>query len=401
MATQLLQRRTPQAVVRGYQAQRPALLRIDPILMLAVLALFIYSLVVIYTATDTDIPGNPGYFVVRQGIYGVVGIVFMLLIARLDFIRLRAFNSWFYAIVIGANLAVLGLGTAAHGSKRWIQLPSFTFQPSEIGKVFLILALAGLVAERARRIHEAKTTLLVIGLAVLPALIVIAQPDLGSGIVYVIIATAILFLAGTRWQHFAVLGAATVVLIVGVLFIAPDLGIHVLKPYQVDRLTAFVHPSNNPQSQGYQLNQSVTAIGSGQVVGKGPAGATQTRLNFLPAHQTDFVYSVIGEAFGFVGSVAALALYGVILWRALRIVATARNLYGALVAGGVTAMLMFQVFLSVGMTLGLLPITGVPLPLMSYGGSSVIVTFVAIGLLQSIRAHGREATGASSRGSFA
>ena len=175
----------------------------------------------------------------------------------------------------------------------------------------------------------------------------------------------------------------------GVLVGAPAAGVHVLKPYQVDRLTAFINPTDNPRKQGYQLRQSQVAIGSGQKTGRGPEHATQTKLDFLPEHHTDFVFSVVGEEFGFMGAALVLSLYALLIWRALRILTMAKNLYGALIAGGVAAMLMFQIFVNVGMTIGIMPITGVPLPLLSYGGSSVIVTFLAVGLLQSIHVQAR------------
>jgi rod shape determining protein RodA len=152
----------------------------------------------------------------------------------------------------------------------------------------------------------------------------------------------------------------------------------------VDRLTAFLNPSDNPRSQGYQQNQSRIAIGSGRKTGRGTAKATQTRFSFLPEHHTDFVFAVVGEAFGFLGAAIVLSLYALLIWRTLRVLTLAKNLYGALIAGGIAAMLMFQVFVNIGMTIGIMPITGIPLPLMSYGGSSVLVTFLAVGLLQSI-----------------
>jgi rod shape determining protein RodA len=166
-----------------------------------------------------------------------------------------------------------------------------------------------------------------------------------------------------------------------------------MKPYQVDRLTAFLHPTDNPREQGYQINQSLAAVGSGGKTGRGNQ-ATQTKLDFLPEHHTDFVFSVVGETFGFVGAALVLSLFALLIWRSLRILTMAKNLYGTLIAGGITAMLMFQVFVNVGMTIGIMPITGVPLPLVSYGGSSVIVTFLAIGLLQSIHAQARETAAA-------
>jgi len=179
---------------------------------------------------------------------------------------------------------------------------------------------------------------------------------------------------------------AKVIAAVGIAFTlvaAPAAGIQVLKPYQVDRLTAFLHPTSNPREQGYQVNQSLTAVGAGGKSGRGDQ-ATQTRLDFLPEHHTDFVFSVVGEEFGFIGAALVLSLFALLIWRSLRILTMSKNLYGALIAGGITAMLMFQTFVNVGMTIGIMPITGVTLPLMSYGGSSVIVTFLGLGLLQSI-----------------
>jgi rod shape determining protein RodA len=233
-------------------------------------------------------------------------------------------------------------------------------------------------------------------LAIVPAMLVVIQPDLGSGLVYMAIAVAVLFVAGTKWTHFAVLGILSVAAIAMVLVVGPAVGVQVLKPYQVDRLTAFLHPTADPRSQGYQLEQSIVGIGAGQKTGRGTQDATQTKLNFIPEHHTDFIFSVVGEQYGFAGAALILALYALLIWRALRILTMAKNLYGALVAGGITAMLMFQVFVNVGMTIGIMPITGIPLPLMSYGGSSVIVTFLALGLLQSVHAQAK-VSGSKSR----
>jgi rod shape determining protein RodA len=226
-------------------------------------------------------------------------------------------------------------------------------------------------------------------LALIPAILVVAQPDLGSGLVYLAILGAILFIAGTPWTHFAALGGLAAVALAVVLIAAPAAGIEVLKPYQKDRLTAFLNPGENRGKEAYQINQSLTAIGSGGKTGRGDE-ATQTKLDFLPEHHTDFVFSVVGEEFGFVGAALVLSLFALLIWRALRTLTMAKNFYGALVAGGITAMLMFQVFVNVGMTISIMPITGIPLPLMSYGGSSVITTLMAIGLLQSIHAQARD-----------
>jgi rod shape determining protein RodA len=366
--------------------------RFDVLLLLAGAGLVGCSVFVLSAATQDDVAGNPYYYVVRQAVYGGIGIVLMMLMSRFDYSRLRELKLGLYGVMIGLILLVFALGTAARGSQRWIPLPFFNLQPSEVGKVLLILTLSAFAVDRVRRLDEWRTTCRIILLALIPAMLVIAQPDLGSGMVYIVIAGAVLFVAGTKWTHFAALGTLLVTAIVVVLVAAPAAGVHVLKPYQVDRLTAFLNPSDNPRGQGYQLNQSIIGIGAGQKTGRGADNATQTKLNFLPEHHTDFIFSVVGEAYGFLGCALILSLYALLIWRGLRILTMAKNLYGALIAGGVVAMLMFQVFVNVGMTIGIMPITGVPLPLMSYGGSSVLVTFLALGLLQSVYAQARETT---------
>ncbi|MFL5886206.1 MAG: rod shape-determining protein RodA [Thermoleophilaceae bacterium] len=377
-----------------------SLLKIDPLLFVAVAGLVACSLYTIGTATHGDIPGNPNYYLYRQAGYAGVGLLLAALVSRFDYSRLREWKYGIYGVVIGTNLLVLAAGAATRGSKRWFNLPFFNFQPSELGKVLLVVALSAFMVDRMRHLSEKETTSRILLAAILPAMLVVAQPDLGSGLVYLAIATAVLFVAGTKWTHFVVLGALAVVSVTGVLVLAPAAGIHVLKPYQVQRLTAFVNPTDNPREQGYQLKQSITAIGSGQKTGRGPQGATQTKLDFIPEHHTDFVFSVVGEEFGFAGAAFVLSLYALLIWRALRILTMAKNLYGALIAGGIAAMLMFQIFVNVGMTLGIMPITGVPLPLMSYGGSSVLVTFLAIGLLQSIHVQARLTAAAKGRESL-
>jgi rod shape determining protein RodA len=390
------------ASVKGFREQEESvrtipMLRIDPLLFLATLGLCGFGIYTIYTATSGDISGSPYYYVIRQGAYAGVGVLLMLIVSRFDYSRLREWRWGIYGLLIGTILMTLALGTASHGSKRWINFPFFNFQPSELGKLLLTLALAGFLVDRTRRLGEAETTARIMLLAVIPAMLVIAQPDLGSGFVYIAIALALLFVAGTKWTHFAALGTLGAVAVTLVLVVAPMAGVHVIKEYQVQRLTAFVHPTDNPREQGYQLKQSITAIGSGEKTGRGANGATQTKLDFLPEHHTDFVFSVVGEEFGFIGAAIVLSLYALLIWRGLRILTMSKNLYGSLVAGGIVVMLMFQVFVNVGMTVGIMPITGVPLPLMSYGGSSVIVTLLAIGLLQAIHVQARETAQAKGR----
>jgi rod shape determining protein RodA len=375
--------------VRDFRDAGSRFLRIDPLMLLATIGLIAASLYTLASATQDDIRGDANYFVYRQAAYAGIGFVLMLLITRFDYSRLREWKLGIYAFLIGSILLVYALGFSARGSQRAIEFPFFNFQASELGKLLLVVALAGFVVDRIRRLTDRETTSRMALLAVIPAMLVVAQPDLGSGLVYLAILGAILFIAGTPWTHFAALGGLAAVAIVVVLIAAPAAGVEVLKPYQKDRLTAFLNPGENRGKEAYQINQSLTAIGSGGKTGRGDA-ATQTKLDFLPEHHTDFVFSVVGEEFGFVGAALVLSLFALLIWRALRTLTMAKNFYGALVAGGITAMLMFQVFVNVGMTISIMPITGIPLPLMSYGGSSVITTLMAIGLLQSIHAQARD-----------
>jgi rod shape determining protein RodA len=369
-------------------APRTLRLPLDPLLTLAVLGLAIASVMTLGAATRGAVPGDPGYYVNRQIVYLVLGGVGMLVLARLDYARLRPLKNGIYALLMASILAVLALGHAAKGSQRAISLPFFSFQASELGKALLIVALAALVVDRARRLRERDTTARVMLAALVPAMFVIAQPDLGSGMVYMVIAFVLLLIAGTPARQLAGLLALVAASLTIVLVAAPAAGVHVLKTYETERLTAFLHPSTDPQKEGYQQEESKIAIGSGQKTGRG-SDATQIRLNFVPEDHTDFVFAAVGEQYGFVGAGLVLCLYALLMWRTLRILTMSRDLYGSLLAAGVAAMLMFQVFVNVGMTIGIMPITGVTLPLMSYGGSSVITTLLAVGLLQSIYVRAR------------
>ena len=362
----------------------------DLVLVLATIGLALCSILTIAYSTANDIPGSPDYYVIRQIVYFAVGALLAVGLWRSDYSRLRELKYFLYGLLIATILTVIVFGSVARGSRRALDLPLFSFQASELGKVLLIVSLSAFTIDMIRRMADGRTTvrLLLIGFA--PAALVMLQPDLGSALVFVAITLAVLFIAGVPWQQFAAFGAVAAVAIALSLVVLPTVGINVLHSYQSDRLTAFLHPSAKSGAEGYQQNQSRIAIGSGEKIGRG-SGATQTKYNFLPEHHTDFIFAVVGERWGFAGAALVLSLYALLIWRALRILTMAKNLYGALLAGGIVVMMMFQVFVNVGMTVGVMPITGIPLPLMSYGGSSLIATMLAVGLLQSIYAQGRKA----------
>jgi len=361
----------------------------DGWMLAAAVGLIAFSVFTLAVATPDAIQGQPLYFAIRQSLYAAVGVALMLAVARVDYSRFREIRVGIYSLMIASICLVLLFGAAARGSRRWIELPYFRFQPSELAKLLLVVALAAFVIERTRRGTPIRQTFRVLVLGLAPAAIVFLQPDLGTGIVLAVITITILFLAGVPWRHFAVIGGLAAAAVSFVVVIAPAAGLpSPLHGYQQDRLTAFLHPSNDPSDASYQVNQSVTAIGSGEKTGRGD-NSTQTELLFLPERHTDFVFAVIGERFGFAGAAFVLSLYALLIWRMLRILTLSKNLYGTLIAGGIAAMLMFQIVVNVGMTLGVMPVTGITLPLMSYGGSSVLATFLAIGLLQSIHAQAR------------
>ncbi len=363
---------------------------LDLALLVAVVGLAVCSIVTLSGATSKLVPGQPNYYVDRQAVYLIAGTLLMLALSRVDYGRLRVLKNVIYGSLILSILAVLAIGHSAPGSQRASGLPFFSFQASDIGKDRLIAALSAFVVSRARRLAERDTTVQVMLAALVPAIFVIIQPDLGSGMVYLVIAFTLLFIAGTSWKHLAALVALGLASMTFVLVAAPFAGVHVIKPYQEERLTAFLHPTSNPQKQGYQQEEAKIAIGSGQKTGRG-ANSSQTPNGFVPESHTDFIFAAVGERYGFVGAALVLSLFALLIWRALRIVLMSKDLFGSLVAAGIAAMLSFQVFVNVGMTIGIMPITGVTLPLMSYGGSSVITTLLAVGLLQSIYLRARAA----------
>jgi len=382
-ATRTRQARPEPFAVHVGIAERLGLAHMDWPLTIAAVGLVAFSVFTLGQATQNDVPGSPHYYLDRQAIYAVLGVVGMLLATRIDYSRFRELRVGIYTFLCASVSLVFVFGFAARGSRRAFELPFFSFQPSELGKLLLVLALAGFVIDGARRGSAVQRTVRYLCLGLAPAALVFLQPDLGTSMVFVVATLAVMYFGGVHWTHFAVIGGALVTLIALVLVIAPAVGTPILKGYQLERLTSFANPNEHEDGAGYQQNQSKVAIGSGELTGRGDK-ATQTRLDFVPERHTDFIFAVIGERYGFVGAAFVLSLYALLFWRALRITTLSKNSYGTLVAGGIAVALLFQTFVNVGMNLGIMPITGIPLPLMSYGGSSVVATFLAVGVLQSI-----------------
>ena len=361
--------------------------RLDWILLLGVGATVAYGLWAVAGITRFDVQGNENYYVVRQAIAAGVGFAGFLAALVIDPDRYRRAQRTIFAVTLVGMLLVFPLAEATRGSKRWIEIGAFQFQPSEFGKLLFVLALAGFLADRARRLHEPRVVLQAIGLAAIPIALVFKQPDLGTALVYGAALIACLFIAGIRWSHLAVLVGTVALLASSVIWFLPAAGIEVLEPYQAARLN-FTNLEEDPGGTAYNQTQSITAVGSGGLDGRGVEGATQTRLDYLPEHHTDFVFAALAEQRGFFGAALLLGLYLLVVWRGLRVITVARDAFSAIVAGGIVIAFLFQIFINVGMTMGIAPVTGIPLPFVTVGGSSMVANLIAIGVLQAIHARG-------------
>ncbi len=365
---------------------------LDWVLLAGIAGLVAVGLWAVSGVTRFAVVGNPSYYLDRQMVYVAVGGAALVVGTFIDPDIYRRYWKPIFGATVLLIAFVFVIGHAARGSTRWISLGFFTFQPSEFGKLAFVLALAGFLADRPRDVGALGTTMRVLGLGAIPVLLVFAQPDLGTALVYLAALVAMLFVGGAPWRQLVALGSIALLLAVGVLWAGPAVGVTFLKGYQQSRLTCFVHPSHcSSADTRYNLEQSIVAVGAGQVKGRGVNNATQTRLQFLPEHGTDFVFASYSEQRGFIGASLLLALYLLVLWRALRIVSIARDFYSAIVAGGIVVALLFQIFVNVGMTMGIAPITGIPLPFVSVGGSSMIANLAAMGVLLAIYARGRAA----------
>ena len=362
---------------------------LDWVLLATVAALVGVGLWAIGGITHTDVAGNPDYYVLRQGIFALIGALGFVAALFINPEVYRRHKWVVYGLMTGALAMVILVGAASHGSRRWIDLGFFRFQPSEFGKVLFVVFFAAFLAERSRELGRWRTTMAAVGLAAVPVFLVFVQPDVGTALVYSVTLAACLFVAGTRWIQLAALGAAVAFCAVAILWLLPNAGIHPLKQYQVSRLTGFLHPSRDPSGSTYNQNQAKISVGSGGPFGRGVSGSTQVNYHYLPEHATDFAFASYAEQRGFAGAVLLLGLYLLAVWRMLRIVTVARSAFGAILAGGIAIAFLFQVFVNVGMTIGLAPITGIPLPLVSVGGSSMIANLTAIGLVQAVCVRGK------------
>jgi len=353
-----------------------------------------FGLVVLSSASQS-IAGDPYYYVKKQAVFVVVGLVAALLIMRYDYSHLRRYSIILYGLSVFLLVAVLVMGEEVRGTTGWISLgPLPAVQPAEFTKVMLAIAFADFLNNRKGMLNtlgEILPCLLYMGV---PFLLILMQPDLGTALVYIAMTLVMLFVAGANPRVLGGLIAAGVGLVALALFLHFQFGMWLpLEDYQIKRLTVFINPyedGKGGRGAGWNTIQSLIAIGAGGLTGQGLFKGTQVQLNFLPEHHTDFIYAVIGEEMGFIGAAAVIVLYTILLLRAIYISFQAKDLYGTLLVNGVTAMWLFHIFENIGMSIGIMPITGIPLPFLSYGGSSMLTNLVAVGLILSVNIRGRK-----------
>lgn len=351
-----------------------------PLLLLTYLLAGI-GVVIIFSATQ----GDPAGFYKKQIVNIVVGSVGLLAAAFLDYHLYARFSRHFYFLNIFLLVLVKKMGHNANGAVRWIRIGMFQFQASEFAKLFVILTLAAFLANRIETIREGKTLMQSLAYIVVPAALVFLQPDLGTALVIFAIWFGMVFVAGAKLRHLAGL------VLCGLLVFGLAWQTNHIKTYQKNRLISFINPEADPKETGYHVIQARIAIGSGGMWGKGLLHSTQVRDGYIPEKQTDFIFTSVGEEFGFVGSVAVAVLYALLLLRGVLVIALAdEDIYGKLVATGVVTMFAFHIIVNIGMNIGIMPVAGVPLVLLSYGGSNVLVSLICIGLLQSIAMHRHE-----------
>ena len=356
---------------------RRLLKNLDFVLIAVTLILIGISLVIIGSATHVNTPSEDRYwYVQRQGLFAIFNFFLIFFTLHFDYKSLNKYANALYTINLIMLLAVMFVGTSALGAQRWIQIGPINLQPSEFAKLIMIVSLANMLDRRSGQLNSLREVLPVFIYVGIPFLLVLKQPDLGTALVFIAILFGMLFVAGISLRLLFGIFAA------GAAFM--PIFWHFLKDYQKMRLTVFIDPNVDPLGSGYHIIQSKIAIGSGMLFGKGLFGGTQSQLNFLPENHTDFIFAVIGEELGFIGAAIILTLYFILLYRGIKIAGVARDNFGALLATGITTMMSFHLLVNVGMTAGIMPVTGIPLPLMSYGVSALTTNLLSLGILLNI-----------------
>jgi rod shape determining protein RodA len=367
---------------RVWSDERRPIRHLDPVLLVVPILLSVVGLFLVYSSTHRSLDTlgeDPGQFVKKQFTALVLGFVMLVVVAAFDYRFYKVYAGFIYtAAVVALVLVQTPLGASPSGAQRWFTFGGFQLTPSEFAKIALALMLGAVLSELRTAEPTLTDVLRVTMIAAVPIGLVLIQPDIGTTIVLVAILVGVLVVAGALPRHLATLALASIVLIFG----AFQLGI--IKDYQLERLRAFADSSADAQGANYNRTQAEIAIGSGGLVGQGYLNGRLTNLDFVPEQHTDFIFTVAGEEFGFAGAVLLLALFAILMWRAIRISFLSKDAFGTYVAAGIAAMFAIQMFVNVGMVIGIMPITGIPLPFVSYGGSSMLANFIAVGLLLNI-----------------
>lgn len=354
---------------------------------LCVIVLILGLSLLILSSATANIGTDPLLYVKKQ-LFGIgLGLFMAVAIISFDYVKMLRYYHFLYGILLVLLLAVLAIGKASHGAQQWISLGPFLFQPSEIGKIVMVICFASFLTKRQVEIQKLRDLIPPFLYFSVPLMLVLAQPDLGTALVFIAIFFGMLFMAGARpLLLLSILGGGLAVVVLALLLHFSPLHLPLpLKEYQIARLVVFLDPYSDPQGFGYHIIQSLVAIGSGGLWGKGLYHGSQVQLNFLPEHHTDFIFSVVGEELGLVGAGFLLVLYYIMLSRTLQIAFQARDLFGKLLTGGILSMWLFHILENIGMTIGLMPITGIPLPFLSYGGSFMLTNMIAVGLILSVQ----------------
>lgn len=365
---------------------KKAIQHLDVSILLLVASLLVFGLVILYSATKFSIGvalGDPYYFVKRQSAWTVLGLGVLIAMLSVDYHVFGRYHRLIYGGSLGILVLVLILGKSIAGTQGWFRLGPVGLQPAEFAKIGIIITLARHL-EKKEQLNQLRNLITPFLHAGIPILLILKQPDFGTAMVFVGILFGMLFIAGACPKQLGIIAASGVGAIGVAAFLTKKGIVEILAPHQVGRILVFLDPYAYRTGAGWNVIQSMIAIGSGGLFGKGLFHGSQAQLNFLPAHHTDFIFSVVAEELGFIGAFGLLSLYVLLLWRGLRIVALARDTYGANLAAGVVSMLLFHLLINVGMTLGVMPVTGIPLPFMSYGGSSLLANLAGIGLLLNV-----------------
>ncbi len=358
--------------------------------LLGMVAVIIVMSLLVLRSASASISSDPYYFITKQLVSIAIGLVAMIVVATINYTLFARFSKWLYVgnLLLLTLVLIPGIGKEVNGATSWIRLGAFSLQPVEFSKIIIILTFANLLVSRQGKLNTFKELIPCFLHFIFPILLILKQPDLGSALVLLAIMFGMLLVGGARFGLLTGLIGSGLMAVISLVFLKLKFGLPLpIKDYQLMRLIVFLNPyadGKGGRGAGYNVIQSLTAVGSGKLWGQGLGQGSQVQLNFLPEHHTDFIFSVVGEELGFIGSVFLLLMYFLLLYRCIKIALNAKDLYGTLIVSGVVSMFFYHIIQNVGMAIGIMPITGLPLPMFSYGGSSMMANLIALGLVLNV-----------------